>query len=223
MKSWKSWRISLLAAIFGSVLFVLGRSILADPNTSIYTNAPSVFPPEVPLSGWEPLANRPLSSHVKQPKSLFGRQYQYIRNGFRLELEMRYIVDTDGDIMFFLQNLTSIPPNAALMSNTYHQEGVGFYSLFTYQGKAYLNTCINPRGGTTVTAQQFMNNRNTHDVKLERFLPWLLGKEHLRDPRCLWLNMSAPVKGASSQQAYEILKTTLFSAYPWWQQRFPKP
>lgn len=224
MQSWKLWRISFLAVIFGSVLFVWGRLILSDPNASNYKSAPLVLPSDVPLPGWQPVASRPLTPPTtNNPKFLFGRQYQYIRNGLPLELEMRYIADTDGDIMFFLQTFTSIPPTAALMSNMYRQEGMGFYSLFVNQGKAYLSTCINPRGNTTVTAQQFMQNRNSHDLKLERVLPWLLGQEQLRDPRCLWANLSIPVKEASPEQAYQTLKNTWFSTYPWWQQRFPKP
>lgn len=224
MQSWQPWRISFLAVIFGGVLFVLGKSILAD-QVGNSTIGSSVLPSQVPLAGWQPLASRPLQSQtVRNPKSPFGRQYQYIRNGLPLEIEMRYIIDTDGDIMFFLQNFTSIPPTAALISNMHQHKGVGFYSLFTtVQGKAYLSTCINPRGGTTVTAQQFMQNRNSQDLKLERFLPWLLGREQLRDPRCLWANMSIPVKEASPVQAYQILEDAWFSVYPWWQQRFPKP
>jgi cyanosortase A-associated protein len=226
MKNWKPLRISLLAVIFGSVLFVLGRSIVAN-KVDNYTATPSVFPPEVPLPEWEPVASRPLQVQTKQtnknPKFLIGRQYQYIRNGRPLELEMRYIVDTDGDIMFFLQNFTSIPPTAALISNSHQQEGVGFYSLFVYQGKAYLSTCINPRGSTTVTAQQFIHNRISQDLKLERVFPWLVGQEQLRDSRCLWANLSIPLKDSSPQQAYQTLKTTWFSIYPWWQQHFPKP
>ncbi len=223
MQSWKAWRILFLTIIFGSVLLVLGTLILINPNTTNYTAAPSVLPPEVSLPGWQPVASRPLTSNItKNPKFIFGRQYQYMRNSLPLELEMRYIADTDGDIMFFLQTFTSIPPTAALMSNMYRQEGIGFYSLFANQGKAYLSTCINPRGSTTVTAQQFMQNRNSHDLKLERVLPWLFGQEQLRDPRCLWANLSIPVKDASSEQAYQILKNTWFSIYPWWQQRFPK-
>lgn len=219
MSCWKNLRIPLLAVTLSGVLLVLGKSILY-PAVSSRTVTPFVFPSAVSLLEWQPLPSHPLVDQTaKHPNYLSGRHYQYIQNNLPLNIEMRYVVDTAGDVKDFIKTYTSIPSSPVLRQ----QEGIGFYSLFIYQGKAYLSTCINPHGGSTVTARQFKQNRNTYDLQLGRLLPWLLGQENLKDERCLWTHLSIPLRDSSPEPAYLLLESAWFSWYQWWRPRFPKP
>jgi cyanosortase A-associated protein len=51
----------------------------------------------------------------------------------------------------------------------------GFYTLLAAEGKAYLSTCVNAQGPTTVTREQFLANRTAYDLKPNRLLPILIG------------------------------------------------
>lgn len=210
-------RISLLAITLSSALLILAKVILY-PATSRYTVSAFTFPFVVPLAGWQLLPSVPISSQQEHPEYLSGRRYQYIQATVPLTIEMRYLNKTNGEVKNLLKSYTSIP----LSPKLHYQEGIGFYGTFIYQQKAYLSSCINPRGGSTVTQSQFNQNRHTYDVKINRLLPWLLGQAKLEDKRCLWTQLSIPLKSSSSE-AYQTLETAWFTWYQWWYPRFPKP
>jgi cyanosortase A-associated protein len=219
MNIWKNIRLSFLAVTLLGVILVLAKSILI-PAQGKHIASAFVFPSTVPLTGWQPLSSNLLvTPNPKHLNYLSGRQYQYIQNDLQLNIEMRYVVNTVGDVKEFIKQNTNIPLSKVTLRQ---QAGIGFYNLFTTQGKAYLSSCINPRGGTTVTDRQFKQNRNTYDVQLNRLLPWLLGQENLKDNRCLWTHLSVPLKHTTSDHAYQKLETTFFSWYQWWEPRFPK-
>lgn len=222
-------RIPFLAVIFGSVFFFLGKTILT-PIVEKNTVTSFVFPIAIPLPEWQLNKSSPLAAPLAEsPAYLSGRHYQYIQNDLTLDIEMRYIVNTKGDVKFFIQNYSSIPPLPSQLSLVLRQqEGIGFYSLFTYQQRAYLSTCINSRGGSTVTDLQFRQNRDIYDNIFnmrfkERLLPWLQGRGSIRDMRCLWTHMSTPLKNSSLGDAYQTLEKEWFSWYEWWRPRFPQP
>lgn len=211
-------RISLLAVIFGSVFFVLVRTILA-PSAGNSTVTPFVFPTALPLPEWQPLESRPLAAPIaKSPHLLSGRHYRYIQKGLPLDIEMRYIVNTGGDVRGFIHTYSSMPLSSSQLLLR-QQSGIGFYSLFTYQQRAYLDTCINPRGGSTVTEFQFTLNQYIYDLRLSRLLTWLLGRETARDWRCLWAHLSIPLKHFSQTDAYQTLETVWVEWYKWWHPR----
>ena len=221
MNCWKKIRISLLATTFGGVLFVLGKSILY-PSLSDRIQPSLVFPAAVSLPEWQPLASRPLVDQIAESSEyISGRHYRYIQNGFPLDIEMRYLVKTDGNIRLYINKYTNIPssPDQPLPILR-QQDRIGFYSLFVYQKRAYLSACINPRGGSTVTDYQFRRNRYIYDVRLSRFLPWLLGEADLRDVRCLWAHLSVPLNNSSPEKAYQVLEKTWISWYNLWSPRF---
>ena len=216
-------RISFLTGIFGSAFLVLVRILLA-PIASNSTVTPFVFPTTVPLPQWQPLESRPLTNPItSSPKFISGKHYRYTQNDLTLDIEMRYVVET-GDVKEFLKNYSSMPPSASQLELVLlKQSGVGFYSLGADQQRAYLNSCINSRGGSTVTSAQFQRNRYTYDIRLGRLLPWLLGWGTLRDQRCLWARLSIPLKNSSQTDAYQILEKAWKSWYQWWRPRFPQP
>ncbi|MCU0537215.1 MAG: cyanoexosortase A system-associated protein [Hydrococcus sp. Prado102] len=216
---WKQARIPFLVLIFGSVFFVLGKSILTPSVTQSSMAALFVFPAKVPLIGWQPLAGRPLpESNSELQQLLAQKHYQYTRDGRILDIEMRYFTATDGDVRNFIRSYTSLVPSI----NLREQPKVGFYGLLADQQRAYLSACINPRGGSTVTDGQFKQNRYLYDVRLNRLLPWLLGRESLRDNRCLWAHLSVSLEKSSPETTYRVLENVWFSWYEWWHLRFPK-
>lgn len=222
MDRWKELRISLLATIFGAVLFVLGKSILY-PTSSDRTVSPFIFPAAVSLPQWQPLASHPLDNPTaERPQYISEKHYRYIQNSLSLDIEMRYLVNTNGDVKDFIKNYTAIRSSAGqLLPVLRQQKGVGFYNLFVHQGRAYVSACINSRGHSTVTDNQFRRNRNIYDVPSSRIVLWLLGQAELRDERCLWAHLSVPLKNSSPEDAYQTLEKAWFSWYQWWSQRFP--
>ncbi|NEO99884.1 MAG: cyanoexosortase A system-associated protein [Symploca sp. SIO2E9] len=214
----KRLRIPFLTITCSGVLLVLGKLIVA-PNSNEYTAKPFVLPSEVPLTQWQSLPSQSLFTPIVwQPNLMTSRNYQYQQKDLSLDIEMRYLVPTSGNVKTLLQTYTAIPASTEIR----HQEEVGFYYLLVDEQRAYLSSCINPRGKTTVTPQQFTENGNRHDLRLNRLLPWLMGEVQLRDRRCLWTNLSIPVEDTSPSEAYQILEKAWFSWYQSWQPRFPK-
>lgn len=214
-------------------LFVLAVTFSGIVLTSIeFFVAPSLgkriqfdFPSQIPLPGWQ-LTESNLINNKSQDNYQYvsGKFYKYQHNQYTIDIEMRYLVHTNGSVPDLIKIYTFIEPSPNLISlNTSKIKNVGFHNLFVSQGRAYLNACINPRGGSTVTNQQFAENRRNYDLKFSRLLPWLIGKENLRDWRCLWVNMSVPLDNSSPQEAYRILEKAWIYWYQWWSNRFPKP
>lgn len=184
---------------------------------SCYPVSSFTFFRAVPLSGWQLLSSTPLATQKEYPEYLSGKRYQYMHANVPLTIEMRYLNNTSGEVKDLVESYTSIPASVKLR----YQTGIGYYSVFTYQQKAYLSSCINSRGGSTVTQRQFNQNRHTYDVQINRLLPWLLGQEKLEDKRRLWTHLSIPVK-ISSFEAFQLLEAAWFDWYQWWYLRFPK-
>lgn len=212
----KNFRVAILAVTISSALLVLAKVTLS-PTTSRYPVSSFTFPSVVPLPGWQKLPSTSLVTVKEHPEYLSGRSYQYSKAGVPLTIEMRYLNDTSGEVKSFLESYISIPSSPKLRYRT----GTGFYGLFTHQQKAYLSSCINPSGGSTVTQRQFNQNRHTSDIQVNRLLLWLSG-EKLEDKRCLWTHLSIPLKSSPSE-AYQLLETAWFEWYQWWYPRFPKP
>lgn len=213
MIRWKKLRISLLAATCGGVIFVLGKSILFSAK-----GVPTfVLPATVPLPAWQPLTSRPLvEQNTGESNFELGKHYRYIQNRVALDIEMRYLVDTNGDLKALIKKyFTSSSSQPSLVIR---QNDIGFYGLFSEKERVHLSACINPHGVSTATIQQFWQNQNSYEVLSTRLLPWLLGQENLRigDRRCLWADLSVPLTGSSPESAYLALENTWVLWYQWW-------
>ncbi|MCZ8188639.1 MAG: cyanoexosortase A system-associated protein [Microcystis sp. LE19-338.1B] len=222
----KVLRLSLLAVNLVAALLVLGKSFL-DPNFA--QTAPFEFPPEVNLPDWRFIESKPLKVHSSKDRgdSVFraGRFYHYRYHDLPLKVEMRYVVRTQGavdELILKHPTVQSSPPED-MKGKMGEIEGVGFHVTFVHRQRAYLSSCINPRGASTVTPEQFKHNRNTHDSQLNRLFPVLLGREDWQDYRCLWAHLSVPLTELSPEEAYSSLETAWQSWYHWWSSRFPKP
>jgi cyanosortase A-associated protein len=97
----------------------------------------------------------------------------------------------------------------------------GHYVMFNAANRAYLATCINPRGNATITDQQFIANRNKYDISGDRLVLYLLGISDLRDHRCLLTLLSVPHQ-SSNQLSHQLLESVWEVWYQYWQYNFPK-
>lgn len=218
---WKSLRISLLGATLTAVVLVLGKSILY-PASGDRTVTPFEFPETVPLSGWQAEDSVPQTIAEKDP-FVASANYPYIQDGLSLEIEMYYLIADDKGMKKFTDKYAYgefLPGKVELRQ----QEHIGFYSFWNTENRVNLGACINPRGESTVTPDQYRQNHNIHDLQLSRILLWLIGRLPLRDWRCLWATLSVPIEtGQSPEEVYPVLEQAWFSWYKWWQSRFPKP
>ena len=236
-------RTSILCITCFGVFVACGKLILFPPAARQFAPAAFEFPAAVPLSGWQLAATRPLEQEPNNQKArqnlLSGKLYSYQQtiskpnaseqntsepNASSLQIEMRYTIDTSGNVLGFLRNYTSVSLAAVQPSlrDERHREGMGYYLVFVDQQRAYLTSCINPRGDSTVTLPQFRHNRYTYDMRADRIFHWLLNAEGIRDDRCLWVNMSTSLEKNPPQVAYSRLENAWSSWYHWWQPRFPQ-
>jgi cyanosortase A-associated protein len=213
-----NFRTGVLISLLGGVLFVLGQSIF-DPNQPRTAATPFVFPDEIALPGWKLSSHRSLSNSSDRRDFIAGKFYQYSQNQSVVDIEVRYFADTDGDVSHYLQGYQK--NTFSDRSSIRHQSQIGFYQVFSDQNRAYLSACINPQGGSTVTGIQFRENRNAHDLRVDRIAPWLLGRSNLRDFRCLWTHLSTPLK-TSPEEAYSTLESAWIVWYSSWRSRFPQ-
>lgn len=217
-------RTAVLGITFVSVLVALARAIF-DPNLG--KPNPNIFPATVPLPGWKFLASSPLvvrtARNDKNQNLLNGKRYQYIQNQIPLDVEMHYLVSTNGNTKTYIQKYSSIQlPHQQVLPILHQKKGIkGFYTLFTHREQAYLSACINPQGPSTVTGEQFAYNRNTYDLRASRLLPVLLG-EDLRDKRCLWTQLATPLNKSSPDESYKLLEIVWSVWQESWSGQFPK-
>jgi cyanosortase A-associated protein len=217
MNKTDKFRLGLTAALLGSLFLVLGKSILY-PNQPNHSVIPFTLPDTIALAGWQLSASHPLSDQLKHQKLVSGKAYQYVDRGVQLKIEVRYLVNTDGDVDHYLQSYLS---NLSSDRSSIRQTETGFYKVFIEKHQAHLSACINSQGGSTVTGAQFRQNRNAYDLKIQRVFPWLVGQRNLRDFRCLWTHLSIPIK-ESPEQSYQTLETAWSAWYSSWQSRFPQ-
>ncbi|AFZ06353.1 hypothetical protein Osc7112_1869 [Oscillatoria nigro-viridis PCC 7112] len=218
--SWKPVRLSLLAVTLGGVLLVAGKLVFY-PSDGKKVATPFEFPESVPLADWKLNKSAPIElSDNSEFKA--ARKYEYQKNSMALEIEMRYAVNTIGDVEGMMKGHTVLKsyPGKLALANT---QGAGFHGILQQQNRLYLSSCINPRGSATVTSQQFRYNRNTRDWQPNRILFWLLGRGNIQDRRCLWTQMSVPLDKKTPEDAKKILENAWVSWYEWWQPRFPDP
>jgi cyanosortase A-associated protein len=224
-------RQSLLLLLCGGSIGVLGNAIINPPTPKSSLSTPTTFdfPQQVPLPDAVMLASKPLAAHTFEGGMVAtGKSYHYQHNPQPIEIQIRYI--TDGvahrptmDAM--LPVFTKVPATILQPSTMKELPGLGFYSLFVDKKTAYFGTCINPRGIATVTGDQFHANSNPNPlssgIPFDRFLPWLLGKQTLRDSRCMWTVISTPIDEAAPDATIEKLEKLGVNWTRWWQANFP--
>lgn len=231
---WKSVRLGLLAVTFVGAIAILGKAIATPPAPKDTTASAKATPlaTTVPLTGWQPTGSEPIQPEPPKADAPVNRseadfqvaqRYQYRQNQTKLDVELRYMLG-DGNNSRFLFVYTPIrAANANLQQRTL--QGVGSYGILAHQGRAYLSACVNPRGESTVTEQEFKQNSNQHDLKPDRVLPWIMGQAPLLDRRCLWTLMSVPLSDAPTpaelNDAFKTLETAWADWHQWWRSNYP--
>ena len=183
--------------------------VFVDPNIETTFNSRSN------ISSSEPeieLKDKIIAAHQK---------YRYTSRKLPIDLEMNYLVDTQGEVKSYLQQYTPLSQKVIVGAQQKYIKGVGYHTLLTTSDRIYLNSCISPRSLSNVTQKQFSEYRYQNDLKLYLFWGWLQGKTSIRDRRCLWVNLSTP-RTPELQTAYKVLETTWQELYNWWLPNYPQ-
>jgi cyanosortase A-associated protein len=225
MITWHQTRLILLALTGCSIFIFLGKSIVFPSVGKIESASKYDFPDRVPLPTWNSLGSQPLNDKNPQPPTLISsRVYEYRQQHISLTIQMYYTIEKGGNLIEFIKlyQPAQISSLTTGVSENRYQETTGFYTLFTTNNQAHLVSCINPRGSSTITSQQFNTNRYKYDLELPRLFNWLMGRENLRDLRCLWTQLSIPMQQLPEKKAYTLLESAWVEWYKWWYPRFPK-
>ena len=218
----RGWHNYLIAAQAFLVVFVLFKLVIypSQENRSV---VPINFPDSVPLDKWQQLESKSLEDKLIPDSGYFagenigGHSYKYSLPDRSLTIEMRYLVNTNGDLKYFVKDYTgSIEPYL------YEQPGIGFYSMYPYGDRIYLTTCINPYGKTSVKSDRFRRNALRHAIDPKRILIWLTSQDKIIDNRCLWAYLSMPVRDSPPEAVYPLLEDAWFDWHQWWTENFKR-
>ena len=209
-----------------TITLVILVSAIMVSTPKLETVPPLTFPDSIPLQDWIFLGSGPVNSDRLHPPTVIsgqfiaGKHYRYHQQDSALDIEMTYLAHTDGDLKSVIKAKTG-----NLWSTLHYDNGVGTYSMFTQtadeQPQVELDACINPRGGSTVTSDQFKRNRLLYDWRSRRVLGWLLGQMPVSDRRCLWTHMTRSIPlGQNSVLVAQQLEQDWFQWYDWWRSHF---
>ncbi len=228
MKSWQPW---ILLSLFGLISFGVVRSLF-DP--SMGKPQTFKFPAQVPLAGWQVINHQPIAdpAHLS-PEIISSQRYQYqnINISVRasiLTLETRYFiprklpVDTTELLNLFLLKPKRYDQALPFKLTEQEFQPGSFYSLFTYQKRAYLSGCIDPSGRSITNLSQFRRNRLETDLVWDKVLRWPFSSAALLDQRCLWSQLSTPLEEANPEPTYTLLKIAWKDWFKWWQANYPQ-
>ncbi len=224
-------RQSWLLAICCTAIGALGSTIINNPTKSTLSAANTQnFPQATSLPNLQQIEYKPLSAHKFTNGTVaIGQQYRYRQPSpdRQVAIQVRYITDgvaNQPSMDRLLPAFTDIPATALSPKSIKQQPDVGFYSSFIHRDTAYFTTCINPQGITTVKGDQFHANSNPNlftSLPVNRLLPWLLGRQTLRDSRCIWTVLSTPIDRATPDATMKTLETIGVTWIRWWQVHFP--
>ncbi len=128
---------------------------------------------------------------------------QAIQNGALSAKRYSYSSATQSDLRvdaLYINGVVSIPQSLEIIGLKYpsnklrvsYLEKVGYYALFFDQERAYLSSCINSNGFTTVTEDQFIRHRPL-ELNFSHISGYLIGTRDLFDSRCLFTTLSIPI------------------------------
>ncbi len=218
-------RLGLLAILMAGSLLILLRSLI---DSNIGKPTPFAFPEKIELASAKTVQSEAIIDTKEfyfRPKYLSGQNYKFLIDNQPINVALRYAVGTEGDLPNFLKELINIDIGEdEIRQKIIRKDPIGYYAMFTYQNQAYLTACINPRGISTVTKEQFDDNASDRAMDRDVIISWLLGQKDLRDRRCLWTLMSTPLTADQDSAATnQKLEKIWISWYEWWKTNFPQP
>lgn len=185
----------MLGGICIGMGLTLGK-LLIDPTTNQRQYAAIALPETLSLPEVQFVESQPIPvSAAEKPEYdqlLSGQKYRYRYQGKPLQLELRDVVNTGGDIDKLIRehlDWKNDPPDFQDI-----QTPIGFYRRFTQQGNAYLTGCLSPTGQSFVTTAQFRSQLPQQLWQADRLLGWAIGRNSLVEKRCLWVQISVPVQ-----------------------------
>jgi cyanosortase A-associated protein len=184
------------------------------------------FPKTIPLTFWQQIENKnikvtQLTSQQNQYVIQSANLYQYQEEDIQLDIKMYYLTDARGNVEDLLLEQTKITPKA-LKKKEIRQQNNNFYILFSDRHRTYLSSCLNPNGNSVINRTQFSQNISNRQLSLKLLVNWLIGKDSIRDRRCLWVTISTPNNSSSFLQPQDLLEQVWQEWYQWWQPRFPE-
>lgn len=226
------FRLTLLRLACLSVFLTVSKLVI-DPSAGQRAFATFAFPETAPIPGWQLVQSQPLHDRradlLRYDWVVSGQHYLYQQPGYQqskpqkkreLEIEIRYVLNTDGNVFQLIKEQKMITPNTVY---TQTKTDLGTYSRFTVNHQTHLTSCINSDGGSTVTPKQFFHNRYTYDRKLDRLVSWSLGRNDLPDKRCLWIALSMSDPNQTGDQMTATLETLWRDQVRGWRSQFPQP
>ncbi len=201
-------------------MLVMVSQLLVNPSLGRPVLRPYQFPPSLTFGTYQ-AQPRFQARQLIGPKIATAHSEGHYQSP-PFELDMRYFYDgatVNGDVVTY--NQSYLPTAVSGSSEIRGKPETGLYQLFTYEGRAYLSACINPRGTSTVTAAQFLAHRQALDHGPQRFAAWVLNQEYWLDRRCLWSQISLPLSQDSLPTAYTRLEQVWLPWYAWWREHFP--
>jgi cyanosortase A-associated protein len=212
-------QILILVIISFLIFSSLGKLFIISVESA---SSSFTFPSVVALPDWQSLESTSINRNAlgtsQAPTFFTGIKYRFAKDNLGLDVDMNYIAGGLGDTREYTKIYQGFLHEA---TSPIHKHTVGYYYQYTYQGRAYLSTCINPHGSSTVNPQQFQKARFADPDWPRHVLPVLLGQESFWDDRCLWTQLSIPLKNLSTEQAYQALESAFFPWFQRWSKNFP--
>jgi cyanosortase A-associated protein len=219
MSLWPWIRVLLLSVTCVSTLVVLAK-ISFSPTLGKNSLSEYILPQTVSLPKGQFIKSNDLPK--SSPEQLSGndaivsaKRYQWTQENSTLEVENRYLINTDGNLNRLLERYKRIPISSASLSVAIREKpGIGFYGISSFQEKSYLDACINRRRGSTFTQAQFIANQTRYSLDPRQMVALLWGQERLNDRRCLWVHVALPLDRTSPKSTEARLEEAWFSLYP---------
>lgn len=190
--------LGLMALTLG-VMATLGK-LLVQPQQS-QKDFIRPLPQTLQLAGWQPIKGNPLSyNNLSRHYDIVldAQEYHFYQRSailsVRLTVQLRYVFNTDASLGTFQQKwLVGRSPSDRTSHQTPISTGqfpeLGYYTLSSAPQETILDTCINPQGKSTVTREQFLDNRLQYDLNPTHLLRWAIGQNTLLDKRCIWMRL----------------------------------
>ena len=211
-------RIGIISlTLLGTIAGIIYSIIIPPPDKKDLNNYTFDFPDTVPISSWQ-LTNAEALPGDGKAKAV-GKRYEYRNDEQKLNAEIRFHRFTDGNISRFLNVYTPIKA-ASIKILAKYKDGIGYYALVNEGNQAVLSACLNPIGESTLTQQQFSQNRYQHGWGLKQTFLWVMGRGDLLDGRCFWTALYTPIAEDADdntlQTSYQTLESAWFDWYHWW-------
>jgi cyanosortase A-associated protein len=219
MSLWPWIRVLLLSVTCLSTLVVLAK-ISFSPTLGKNLFSEYVLPQTISLPNGQfikshNLPKTPPEGLSRNDAIVSAKRYQWTQKNITLEVENRYLINTDGNLNRLLERYKRIPVSSANLSVAIREKpGIGFYGISSFQEKSYLDACINRRRGSTFTQAQFIANQARYSLDPQQMIALLWGKERLNDRRCLWVHVALPLDRTSPKSTEARLEKAWFYLYP---------